>query len=102
MCRCVYQYVFISYAQKFLLHVEMFVGLYDFNALEAGDLSFKESERLQVVDAITSKWWKARSLVTNMEGYIPSNYVAPVQSIQKQEYVAIHITLNLTCFKNFV
>ena len=71
----------------------MFVGLYDFNALEDRDLSFKKSERLQVVDAITIKWWKARSLVTGKEGYIPSNLVTPVQSIQKQEYVIIHVTI---------
>ena len=69
---------------KFLLYVETFVGLYNFNALKAGDLSFKESERLQIVDAFTSKWWEARSLVTGKKGYIPSNYVTPVQ---KQGYV---------------
>ena len=76
---------------KFLLNVGMFVGLYDFNALDPEDLSFKKSERLHVVDAITIKCWKARSLVTGKEGYIPSNYVTAIQSIQQQEYVIIHL-----------
>ena len=77
---------------KFLLNVGMFVGLYDFNTRDPEELNFKKYECFQVVNAIAIKWWKARSLVTGKEGYIPSNYIAPVQSIQKQEYVAIHVT----------
>lgn len=30
-------------------------------------------------------WWEARSLTTGGSGYIPSNYVAPVDSIQAEE-----------------
>ncbi|GLD46324.1 tyrosine-protein kinase fynb [Lates japonicus] len=30
-------------------------------------------------------WWDARSLTTGGSGYIPSNYVAPVDSIQAEE-----------------
>lgn len=32
-------------------------------------------------------WWEARSLITGGSGYIPSNYVAPVDSIQAEEWV---------------
>ncbi len=32
-------------------------------------------------------WWEARSLDTGNSGYIPSNYVAPVDSIQAEEWV---------------
>ncbi|KAL8186408.1 UNVERIFIED_CONTAM: hypothetical protein K2H54_069744 [Gekko kuhli] len=31
-------------------------------------------------------WWEARSLTTGETGYIPSNYVAPVDSIQAEEW----------------
>ncbi|NXA24770.1 YRK kinase, partial [Ibidorhyncha struthersii] len=31
-------------------------------------------------------WWEARSLSTGATGYIPSNYVAPVDSIQAEEW----------------
>ncbi|KAH0631239.1 hypothetical protein JD844_005483 [Phrynosoma platyrhinos] len=31
-------------------------------------------------------WWEARSLNTGATGYIPSNYVAPVDSIQAEEW----------------
>lgn len=30
-------------------------------------------------------WWLARSLATGESGYIPSNYVAPSDSIQAEE-----------------
>lgn len=30
-------------------------------------------------------WWEARSLSSGHTGYIPSNYVAPVDSIQAEE-----------------
>lgn len=34
-------------------------------------------------------WWEARSLTTGGTGYIPSNYVAPVDSIQAEEWVKL-------------
>ena len=32
----------------------------------------------------TSDWWYARSKTTKMEGYIPSNYVAKLESIEAE------------------
>ncbi|KAI5102030.1 tyrosine-protein kinase fyna, partial [Silurus meridionalis] len=34
----------------------------------------------------TGDWWEARSLTTGGTGYIPSNYVAPVDSIQAEDW----------------
>lgn len=67
----------------------VFIGLYDYDASAAQDLSFKKSERLQILSNTDRDWWLARSLVTGKEGYIPSNYVAPVLGIQEQEYVIL-------------
>ena len=30
-------------------------------------------------------WWEARSIATQKTGYIPSNYVAPADSVQSEE-----------------
>ena len=87
--------MFISFVYKFPMHVGNIVALYDYDASEPDELSFKESERLQIIDVIGYGWWKARSFVTGKEGAIPNNYVAPVQSIQKQEYVTVDVTYNL-------
>ena len=72
-----------------------FVGLYDYDARTAEDLSFRKAERLQIVNNTDGDWWLARSMVTGKEGYIPSNYVAPVQSVQAQEYVNMRVNIVL-------
>ena len=45
-------------------------------------------------------WWLARSLTTGESGYIPSNYVAPSDSIQAEECVILslfHTVSLLSC-----
>lgn len=39
-------------------------------------------------------WWLARSLTTGESGYIPSNYVAPSDSIQAEEYSIFLLNLS--------
>ena len=74
-----------------------FIGLYDYDARTAEDLSFKKSERLQIINNTDGDWWLARSMSTGREGYIPSNYVAPFQSVQAQEYVDMRVNNVLIC-----
>lgn len=33
----------------------------------------------------SGEWWQARSLATGCEGFIPSNYVAPADSLETEE-----------------
>lgn len=63
-----------------------FIGLYNYDARTVKDLNFKKSERLEIVNYCNEDWWLARSLVTGKEGYIPSNYVVPVQNVQAQDW----------------
>lgn len=63
----------------------IYIALYDYDARTNEDLSFKKGERLQVLDNTDGDWWLAKSLSTQREGYIPSNYVAQEQSIKSQE-----------------
>lgn len=63
----------------------IYVALYDYDARTNEDLSFKKGERLQVLDNTDGDWWLAKSMTTQREGYIPSNYVAQEQSIKSQE-----------------
>ena len=66
-----------------LFYVDTYIGLHDHEAGKTGDLSFKKSEQLLIIDNTEEDWWFARSLATGKKGYIPSNYVA------KNEYVVI-------------
>lgn len=36
------------------------------------------------------EWWKAKSLSSKREGFIPSNYVAKVSTLETEEWVLLH------------
>ncbi|XP_010873464.1 proto-oncogene tyrosine-protein kinase Src isoform X2 [Esox lucius] len=69
--------------------ITTFVALYDYESRTASDLSFKKGERLQIVNNTEGDWWLARSLTTGENGYIPSNYVAPSDSIQAEDHLRL-------------
>ncbi|XP_030588890.1 proto-oncogene tyrosine-protein kinase Src isoform X1 [Archocentrus centrarchus] len=75
--------------------VTTFVALYDYESRTATDLSFRKGERLQIVNNTRKvncregDWWLARSLTTGESGYIPSNYVAPSDSIQAEDHLKL-------------
>lgn len=66
--------------------VMLFVALYDYEARTEDDLNFSKGERFQIINNSEGDWWEAHSLSTGRTGYIPSNYVAPVNSIQAEEW----------------
>lgn len=61
------------------------VALYDYEAIHREDLSFQKGDQMVVLEE-SGEWWKARSLATRKEGYIPSNYVARVNSLETEEW----------------
>lgn len=63
---------------------KVFVALYDYDARTDEDLSFKKGEHLIILNDTQGDWWFARSKATKQEGYIPSNYVAKLESIEAE------------------
>ena len=63
---------------------KVFVALYDYDARTDEDLSFKKGEHLEIINDTQGDWWFARSKQTKHEGYIPSNYVAKLKSIEAE------------------
>ncbi|GAB1606277.1 tyrosine-protein kinase SRK2-like [Argonauta hians] len=63
-------------------------ALYDFDAITDEDLTFKKGDRMIIEDKDQSNdWWVARHIVSNVKGYIPSNYVIKdVDSLQAQDW----------------
>ena len=61
-----------------------FVALYDYEARTDEDLSFKKGEILEILNDQQGDWWYARSRTTKLEGYIPSNYIAKVKSLESE------------------
>ncbi|XP_041090078.1 proto-oncogene tyrosine-protein kinase Yrk-like isoform X3 [Polyodon spathula] len=66
--------------------VTLFLALYEYDARTEDDLSFRKGEKFHIINNVEGDWWEARSLDTGRTGYIPSNYVAPVDSIQAEEW----------------
>eukprot|EP00045_Choanoeca_perplexa_P006657 m.57320 g.57320 ORF g.57320 m.57320 type:complete len:503 (+) comp13722_c0_seq1:274-1782(+) len=64
----------------------VFIALYDYDARTKDDLNFKKGEKLVILNNSDGDWWQARSLATQQTGYIPSNYVAEVQSIESEDW----------------
>ena len=64
--------------------VQVFVALYDYDARTDEDLSFKKGEHLEIINDTQGDWWFAKSKATKQEGYIPSNYVAKLKSIEAE------------------
>ncbi|XP_077495913.1 tyrosine-protein kinase Src42A isoform X1 [Amblyomma americanum] len=65
---------------------KIFVALYDYDARTDEDLSFKKGEHLEILNDTQGDWWFARSKSTKQEGYIPSNYVAKLKSIEAEPW----------------
>jgi len=63
---------------------KIFVALYDYDARTDEDLSFKKGEHLEIINDTQGDWWLAKSKRTRQEGYIPSNYVAKLKSIEAE------------------
>lgn len=65
---------------------KIFVALYDYDARTDEDLSFRKGEHLEILNDTQGDWWLARSKATKKEGYIPSNYVAKLKSIEAEPW----------------
>lgn len=68
------------------VNAKIFVALYDYDARTDEDLSFKKGEHLEIINDTQGDWWLAMSRVTKHQGYIPSNYVAKLKSIEAEPW----------------
>ena len=65
---------------------QIFIALYDYETRTEEDLGFKKGEHLEILDNKQGDWWFARSKKTRLKGYIPSNYVAKLKSIEAEPW----------------
>lgn len=66
----------------------LFQALYDYDKRTEDDLSFKKGDKLLVINNSDGDWWEAQLVGggANDKGFIPSNYVAPVTSIEAEDW----------------
>uniref|UniRef100_A0A8C4GTI5 Tyrosine-protein kinase n=1 Tax=Dicentrarchus labrax TaxID=13489 RepID=A0A8C4GTI5_DICLA len=70
---------------------KIMVSLYPYEAVHPHDLGFKKGEKMKILEE-HGEWWKARSLTTNKEGFIPSNYVGQADTMETEEWFFKDIT----------
>jgi len=66
---------------------DYYVAQYDYSARTQEDLSFNAGDTLEALDKSHGDWWFAKALTgvsASRQGYIPANYVAPVESIDAE------------------
>uniref|UniRef100_A0A8C4FC30 Tyrosine-protein kinase n=1 Tax=Dicentrarchus labrax TaxID=13489 RepID=A0A8C4FC30_DICLA len=86
-----YQYLFLFPQLEQKAVGKIMVSLYPYEAVHPHDLGFKKGEKMKILEE-HGEWWKARSLTTNKEGFIPSNYVGQADTMETEEWFFKDIT----------
>ncbi|KAE8574217.1 hypothetical protein XENTR_v10003333 [Xenopus tropicalis] len=61
------------------------LALYDYDGVHPGDLTFRKGDHL-LLKKESGEWWEAYLISTREEGFVPSNYVARVDSLESKEW----------------
>ncbi|XP_025022907.1 tyrosine-protein kinase Blk [Python bivittatus] len=61
------------------------IAQYDFTSTNDRDLPFTVGEKFEVICS-NGEWWLAKSLTTGKKGYIPSNFVAYINSLEEEKW----------------
>ncbi|KAB0400648.1 hypothetical protein E2I00_018575 [Balaenoptera physalus] len=61
------------------------VALYDYKAMNDRDLQMLKGEKLQILKE-AGDWWLAKSLITGREGYVPSNFVTRIETLEVEKW----------------
>ncbi|XP_063910861.1 tyrosine-protein kinase Abl isoform X3 [Zophobas morio] len=65
---------------------QLFVALYDFQAGGENQLSLKKGEQVRILSYNKSGEWCEAHSTSNQIGWVPSNYVTPVNSLEKHSW----------------
>ncbi|BHF74483.1 tyrosine-protein kinase [Sparganum proliferum] len=65
---------------------QRFVALHDYTARVEDDLSMTKGQQFCIIDRSQGYWWYAKCISTGLMGYVPYNYLAPVTSLESNEW----------------
>lgn len=78
-----------NYVRKVIYPI--YAAMFDYQSRTDDDLSIEKSDLLCIINADKRDWWYARSKETGSEGYVPSNYVAQVNSLNVHKWVDLYV-----------
>ncbi|KAK4683548.1 hypothetical protein P7C73_g6697, partial [Tremellales sp. Uapishka_1] len=59
------------------------IAVYDYDAAEDNELSFKEGEMITDIEKVDPDWWQGK--VNGLQGLFPAAYVVPPNEYQPEE-----------------
>ncbi|KAH9281309.1 Tyrosine-protein kinase Src42A [Echinococcus granulosus] len=65
---------------------QKYVALHDYTARVEDDLSILKGQHFYVIDRSQGYWWYAKCAATGKMGYVPFNYLAPITSLESNEW----------------
>lgn len=61
------------------------IAVYNYNARDIMDVSFRKGDRMEVIDDTEGDWLNVLHLTTGEQGLVPGNFVAPELSVESEE-----------------
>lgn len=62
-----------------------YVALFDYESATKDDMTIKKNDHLIVIDKSHPDWWLAKNLRTKETGYVPFNYITPIDDLTTKE-----------------
>lgn len=73
------------------------IALYDYTAKTEKTISFFRGNKFKVINRDNKEWWWVRDLVSNLEGYVPFNYVTEAaeesKNLEDEEQVSLSFSI---------
>jgi hypothetical protein len=67
--------------QQQLIEKPNYVALFDYESATKDDMTIKKDDQLLVIDKNHPDWWLAKNLRTRETGYVPFNYITPIDDL---------------------
>ncbi|VDK33421.1 unnamed protein product [Taenia asiatica] len=71
---------------RYFLQYCKYVALHDYAARVEDDLSMLKGQHFYIMDRSQGYWWYAKCTDTGKMGYVPFNYLAPIASLESNEW----------------
>ncbi|KAJ7988992.1 hypothetical protein DPEC_G00314930 [Dallia pectoralis] len=62
------------------------VAIYSYEPNHSEDLGFEKGDKLKIINKDDPEWYMAESLITGNKGYIPHNFVASMNSMERETW----------------
>uniref|UniRef100_A0A8C8DEQ7 Tyrosine-protein kinase n=1 Tax=Oncorhynchus tshawytscha TaxID=74940 RepID=A0A8C8DEQ7_ONCTS len=70
------------------------VAIYSYEPNHSDDLGFGKGDKLKILNKDDPEWFMAESLITGQKGFIPYNFVAPLNSMEMETWFFKNLSRN--------